>query len=575
MVGRLRTLRTSTPIGATVGRGGSTANIVFNLAVAIGVVALVWFGYRATREWQRSAAQLVEQRATEVLALLIAGLNRDMKGAQVSVLVPINQESLRAGSPNDLRELFARAFARFPYPESFFVWRNAEPGSSELTYFFNRADRPPSWETGSSSPDPYPVVLAGDPGLAKTFVDLARAEAASGRTFALVETTIGGVSYQAVVHLLYRAAQPRSLYGVVGFTVDIGWIRENYFQPIVRQVSRIGGEGDQMSLKIVNEEGRVVASNDVAARTDVVRERRFPLMFFDPDLLAALPPPRPVVPYWTARVAPGREGALDDVAQGAGRTLLFISLAAVATAIGLFFTARAVRAAAVLAAMQSDFVSTVTHELKTPLASIRLISDTLSRGRYSKADTVTDYARLLSDESDRLRALIDNLLMFARVTDPGKVYALESIDLVDLVEDVLEHAHARLADRNFVVSVDVPHDLPRINVDRVAVMQVIANLVDNAIKYSQRRFTLTVTGRTAGQTVSLDVADAGIGIPREELAHVFDRFFRGRGVKAGGSGLGLTIARRVLRDHGGTIEIRSTQGDGTVVTISFPAQVRQ
>ena len=157
MAGRLRALRTSNPIGTAVGRWGSTANIVFNIAVAIGVVALVWFGYRATREWQRSAAQLVEQRATEVLALLMAGLNRDMKGAQVSVLVPINQESLRAGSPNDLRELFARAFARFPYPESFFVWRNAEPGSSELTYFFNRADRPPSWETGSSSPDPYPV----------------------------------------------------------------------------------------------------------------------------------------------------------------------------------------------------------------------------------------------------------------------------------------------------------------------------------------------------------------------------------------------------------------------------------
>jgi signal transduction histidine kinase len=558
-----------------VGRWGSAANIVFNIAVAIGVVALVWFGYRATRGWQRSTAQLVEQRANEVLALLMAGLSRDMKGAQVSVLVPINQESLRAGSPNDLRELFARAFARFPYPESFFVWRDAEAGSSELTYFFNRAGRPPSWERGSSSADPYPVVLAREPGLARAFVDLARVEGASGRTFALVETTIGGVPYQAVVHLLYRAARPRSLYGLVGFTVDMRWVRENYFQPIVRQVSRIGGDDDQMSLEIVNEEGRVVTGNGVPARDDVVRERRFALMFFDPDLLAALPPPRPVMPYWTARVSPGREGALDDVARGAGRTLLFISLAAVSTAIGLFVTARAVRAAAVLASMQSDFVSTVTHELKTPLASIRLISDTLSRGRYSTVDTVSDYARLLSDEADRLRALIDNLLMFARVTDPGKVYTFESIDLVDLVEDVLEHAQARLSERNFVVSVDVPHDLPRINVDRTAVMQVIANLVDNAIKYSQRRFTLKLTGRADEHTVSLDVADGGIGIPREELTHVFDRFFRGRGAKTGGSGLGLTIARRVLRDHGGTIEIRSDHGDGTVVTIAFPAQVRQ
>jgi signal transduction histidine kinase len=549
----------------------SATAVGFNVALVIGVAALVWFGYRATREWQRSTAQLVEQRVNEVLALLIAGLSRDMKGAQVSVLVPINQESLRAGTPNDIRELFARAFARFPYPESFFVWRDAEPGSPPLTYFFNRADRSPSWHRGPITPDPYPVVLDRAPGAGAAVIELARARAASGRTFAVIETEIEGVPYQAIVHLLYRSSQPRSLYGLVGFTVDMRWVRENYFQPILRQVARIGGESDQMALDIVDESAQVVTGNGILGRGDIVGERRFALLFFDPDLLAVLAPPRPAVTYWTARVSPGSEGALDDVALGSGRTFLFISLAAVATVVGLLVTARAVRAAAALAAMQSDFVSTVTHELKTPLASIRLISDTLSRGRFTTPETITDYARLLSDESDRLRWHIDNLLTFARVTDAERVYSLEATDLVDLVEDVLEHAQGRLAERGFQMKVDVPHDLPQINVDRVAIMQVLANLVDNAIKYSHTTFCLAITGRSSGDTVSLDVADAGVGIPKEELHRVFDRFFRGRGVKAGGSGLGLTIARRVMRDHRGAIDVRSTPGEGTVVTMTFPA----
>jgi signal transduction histidine kinase len=545
--------------------------VAFTLALLVGISALVWFGYRATREWQRSTGQLVERRANEVLALLMAGLNRDMKGAQLSVLVPINHEALRPDPPHELRQVFARAFARFPYPESFFVWRATATGEQGLTYFFNRADRPPRWSPGAVTGDPYPVVVARDPEAIQPLLALARAHAGSGRTFALVETTIAGVPYQAIVHLLYQSSEPRHLFGLVGFTVDMEWVRSNYFQPIVRQVARIGGEADEMSLQIVNEEGQAVSGNGVPPRTGVVVERGFPLMFFDPDLLAAMPPPRPEVPMWTARVAPGREGAVDSLAEGADRTFLFISLAAVTTVIGLVATARAVRAAAALAAMQSDFVSTVTHELKTPLVSIRLISETLAKGRYSTPDTIGDYARLLSDESDRLRALVDNLLTFARVNDARHAYSFEAIDVLDVVEDVLEHAQGRLDEQRFEVVVDIPHDLPRVQVDRVAFMQVLGNLIDNAIKYSERRRYLAIQGRVQGDHVAVEVADRGIGIPREELERVFERFFRGQGARPGGSGLGLTIARRVIEDHGGKIAVRSARGEGTVVMITLPA----
>ena len=95
-----------------------------------------------------------------------------------------------------------------------------------------------------------------EPGAARAFVDRARDQAASGRTFVLVNTEVAGVPYQAVVQLLYRSDEQRTLFGLVGFTVDMEWVRQNYFQPIVRQVARIGGEADEMALEIVNEEGR-------------------------------------------------------------------------------------------------------------------------------------------------------------------------------------------------------------------------------------------------------------------------------------------------------------------------------
>jgi signal transduction histidine kinase len=570
MVRAFRAVRNSRTVASSTAWLGSATAIAFSLALLLGVAGLVWFGYRATREWQRSTTQLVDRRANEVLALLIAGLKRDMKGAQLSVLVPINHEALRPDPPHDLRQVFARAFARFPYPESFFVWRATDARGDGLTYFFNRADRPPRWQTGPVTADPYPVVLERDSPETRDFISLARRQAVSGRTFALVDTRIGGVAYQAVVHLLYRSSETTQLFALVGFTVDMDWVREHYFGPIVKQVARIGGEHDEMSLQIVNESGHVVTSNGVAGRSEVVVERPFPVVFFDPDLLAAMPPPRPQVPHWVARVAPGRQGAMDDVATGAGRTFLFISLAALTTVIGLVATARAARAAAALAAMQSDFVSTVTHELKTPLASIRLISETLARGRYSTASTIGDYARLLSDESERLRGLIDNLLTFARVNDARAAYSLEAVDLLDLVEDMLEHAGGRLTDGNFDVRVSIPSELPRIRVDRVAFIQVLANLIDNAIKYARSVRQLEIAARFEREMVVIELADRGMGIPRDEVDRVFDRFFRGQNAPAGGSGLGLTIARRVVEDHGGKIAIKSVPGESTLVRIELP-----
>ena len=549
----------------------SIAVIALTGVLALATAALVWFGYRATQEWRRSTVEIVDQRANELLALLVAALQRDMKGAHVSVLVPINHEVIRTDPPYDLRDACARAFARFPYPESLFVWKDSDDGEG-ATYVFNRTDRPPSWGAAARTLDPYPVVMVSEPPAIRPLIQKARLRAALRQNFVLVETDIGGVPYQAIVHLLYRTSDGGSLFGLVGFTVNMDWVRDNYFGPILRQVAGIGGaEAGDMALQIVDDADRLVVSNDVQPAGDGLRARRFPLLFFDPDLLAALPLPRPTPRYWTARVAPAHDSTLNTVVSATTRTFVFISLAAVATIVGLFATARAVRASAELAAMRSDFVSTVTHELKTPLATIKLVSDTLSSGRFTTPDAIRVYARMLWEESGRLTRLIDNLLTYARVNDVRQTYTFEAVEPVDLIEDALERFQTRLDELGFDVAVDVPIDLPRLHIDRAAILQALDNIIDNAIKYSDGARSLRVSGRANAVGVHLEVSDRGVGIPPDDLSRVFEKFYRGRTGHVGGSGLGLTIARQIVHDHGGGIDIRSTPGAGTSVDLTLPA----
>ena len=173
---------------------------------------------------------------------------------------------------------------------------------------------------------------------------------------------------------------------------------------------------------------------------------------------------------------------------------LLISIAAGASLLAIVLTVRADRANVALASMKSDFVAAVTHELKTPVALIRLVGDTLANGRYTSPNKVQEYAGLLSVEASRLGSSIDNLLTYARYSSSAAASATELADVepADLVEDALQGFRPVLANLEFDVVIDVPRDLPQICVDRPAMIQALDNIVDNAIKYSTTEKYLTV-----------------------------------------------------------------------------------
>jgi signal transduction histidine kinase len=552
--------------------GRSPLFLWLGTALCLATAGLLWLGYRATAQWQRSEAQLSERRANEKLALLIAALDRDMKGAQLSILVPINQEQLTAGGPASLSAYFARAFARFPYPESFFVWRGPS-SAGEATYVFNRADRRPAWDTAAVATAPYPVVTRRDQTPLHPVIAQIQRDASHRRRFAAYELEIDGARYQVVVHLLYDDVTGAGrLFGLAGYTVNLDWVRREYFRELVGQVSRIGGADDDMAIRILDGAVAVVAATPGrGAAGPSPHGQRFPIRFFDRNLTQLAPETRRPE-QWTAQVTPPEPGADLGVLSGQ-RMFALMALAALAALVSVAVIARGLVVTSELVAMKSEFVSTVTHELKTPLSLMRLVADTLVTGRYKGPEKIPEYGALLSTEVSRMTHLIDNLLSFARLSRVDNFYAPGPLDLAELLEEAAGNARARLAQLDFALTIDAGADPIAVHGDRTALLLVLDNLLDNAIKYSSGAATraIALRGRREDAVVVIDVEDHGSGIHQDDLPNVTEKFFRGRQARGGGSGLGLAIVNQIVLDHGGRIEIASALGRGTTVRVILPA----
>jgi signal transduction histidine kinase len=528
-------------------------------------ILMLWLGFRATREWQRSTVASVEARGNEMLALLAVALEKDMNGGQLEILLPINRPMLDESSLYDLADLFAGGFARFPYVESVFVWKAAGPDEG-VTFFFNRADRLPEWDTATEGSDPYPVVVRRNPAAVRHIVALAREQENNRGPLALFETKIGKSPYQVLVHPIYGdGASPVSL---VGFTVNQDWVRRYYFHDLVQQLARIGGN-DTTRLEVVDEHGQIVSgTGPVIVSPAHLHTRSFPLAFASRSVATAS---AAHLPAWTARVDVSGDATLLAARRGTVRTLALLALGAIAATGALVLMLQAARSAARLAARQSEFVSAVSHEMKTPLSLITLTSDSLANGRYTSPESIVKYARFLGTEARHLTRLIENVLCYARLLDVQASYSFELVDVVELLNESVERFRIQLAELACEVEFDHPPSMPPVKGDRAMLRDAFENVIDNALKYGADGRHLGVRVHCHGTTVHVDVVDRGAGIPSDEIGRVFDKFHRAKGAKQRGSGLGLAIVRKIVQEHRGRISIDSELGRGTTVRIELPA----
>jgi signal transduction histidine kinase len=257
----------------------------------------------------------------------------------------------------------------------------------------------------------------------------------------------------------------------------------------------------------------------------------------------------------------------------------FLTLAALSLVLagGIALTYRNVTKEMALARLKSDFVSNVSHELRTPLSLIRLYAETLEMGRLTSPEKYQEYYRIIRKESERLTALINNILDFSRIEAGRKEYDFRETDMSELVHNTLDSYRYQLEQSGFQFEEKID-EVPPMRVDREAMARSLLNLVNNALKYSQDRKYIGVNLYRDNGSVKLEVVDQGIGIPHQEQQKIFEKFYRvGDPLvhNTKGSGLGLSLVRHIVQAHGGEVAVDSAPGQGSKFTIVLPVKVPQ
>jgi signal transduction histidine kinase len=371
--------------------------------------------------------------------------------------------------------------------------------------------------------------------------------------FARQVLDIGNTSFLVSIERPAERAdgEPNGAWGVL---IDAERLTEDVLMPAIREHLPSG----DTTWIVRGREGGVLRSSEIPAKGPVTLRTDFASNFPDWSLEFHQPPPRLIKAFLLTR-----------------RGLYFFVFLLIAGILifGLVLTTRSVAHELELARMKSDFVSTVSHEFKSPLTSIRQLAEMLQSGRVPSEERRQKYYDVLLEQSERLTLLTDNILSLAKIEEGRAEFAFERTDVSVLLTDVITSFRERVRHEGFDINLGIEGPLPLFSVDRTALSQAVANLVDNAIKYSGASRMIGVSARLEEQSLAIAVRDSGIGIKREDVPRLFERFYRAgdeltRTVK--GSGLGLTLVKEIVEAHRGRIQVESEPGKGSTFTIRLP-----
>src|SRR5712664_3901482 len=369
-------------------------------------------------------------------------------------------------------------------------------------------------------------------------------------------------AYWNVAYFIPKGVPPdRVALGIVAFDED--YLRKSFFPALLKDVLtskstvlRADANLPVMMIHAPKDSTPWVASADWDGG-DPEEERRFADIF--PDLILA-------IKYQGTTVA--------DIGMKFLR-FHYTVLAALCVLMvgGIWLTYRNVSREMNLARLKSDFVANVSHELRTPLALIRLYAETLELGRLTAKEKYQEYFRIIREESERLTALINNILDFSRIEAGRKEYEFKETNLADLVRSTLDSYRFQIEQNGFAFEENISSDVPPVIVDREAIARSLLNLVSDALQYSKDQKYIGVSLYRANSRVNLEVRDRGIGIAANEQEKIFEKFYRCgdplvHNIK--GSGLGLSLVRHIARAHGGDVLVESTPEKGSKFTIALP-----
>jgi len=258
-------------------------------------------------------------------------------------------------------------------------------------------------------------------------------------------------------------------------------------------------------------------------------------------------------------------------------SLLIVGLALALAVFGSYLFWKNIRRDLITAEMRSQFVASVSHELKTPLASIRMYAETLQLGRLREQEKSENYLGIIVNESQRLDRLLTNVLDFSTIEQGRRIYRFEATSIPGVLEAAARAMDYPLRQKGFHLHLSCDEGVPPARADRDALLQAVLNLLDNAMKYSgeAREIDLILEKRDAAAAIR--VRDRGIGIPESEHTRIFEKFYRvadPRNDGVMGTGLGLALAAHIAEAHGGRIEVQSAPGAGSTFSIILPLEIR-
>lgn len=539
-------------------------------------IVLIVLGWRSLNRFELEIARVLGQACVYTAQEMARQIQRDFKSPVFNLLEQVDHPAIKNFQLETITETLRGGASHFLLIDTFFVWSLTPEGERERPLLFYSLSPTPHTNDRVRAPDDaHALGFFLDPHLAAVLREEVAQFAPLRKNFALTYLTFRGRTYHVVYHFLYDETDRRLLWGFEGFVADPEHLRQNYFPETVSKWRRQESNRDfpALAVSILDDAGREVSRSGRSLLEQYEAEAQFPFVFFDTDLFESLSPFRLEVRYWTVRI--GYEtGDIDQIVQREGMqqrwAWVLVGLVAV---VGSVLTARGTAREMRLSEMKSEFVASVSHELKTPLAKIQLFADTLESGRARSPEKANAYHRVISTQARKLSHLIGELLDFSRIEAGVKQYALEEIDLRAVLRTSIEMFDHEFSKDDYVVEIILPdRDVPVLG-NGEGLQQVFENLISNALKYSPRERYLRVVLSTAGARALVEVADRGIGIPRREQQKIFTKFYRTTGalaMAATGSGIGLAIVVHVLRAHGGRISVASVPGQGSTFTVELP-----
>lgn len=507
--------------------------------------------------------QISEQTATDIASEVREALD----GPVFDTLTRVNHPELLAGRFDLVVSRFEEGLAAYPHVERFFAWSKETEAAVAGEALFH--DRP------SANPTPQSTMASftRDPVLGKAILALAHRYAPEQRIYIAGETGSGASKRQLLLRLFWTDAERDEYFAVLGYVVDPNHIGQQLFAALDKRsvgplLQRRGGNLS-LQLRVTDEHGQVVygphaAQPAIASAVAPLSLLFYPLDRVDSRLSGSVSPRQ-----WQIEVSAPSVPNVLGVNNGYWPTILSVMLMLIA----LTLTLQANRRAEDFARMQADFISHVSHQLKTPLSLLSAVTETVTMDRVRSPEKLAQYVDIIRGEVTRLSVLVKRILEFSRL-EQQRGYEFEDIDLTALVRETVAAFEASLSDLNFTFHVD--HTAPALHVlaDPAAIEQALVNLLDNAVKYSTSVREITVRVVAAGGEAAIEVADRGIGIDDADQHRIFEKFYRGAGAarQIDGFGLGLSIAQQLIHAHKGRLEFSSLRGRGSTFRIVLPAR---